>query len=347
MNKNLQRIRYFLDDKEKKPYPKIFKEVVNLWFLKKEFPKHYFGRFFYRKDAPDCRDFMTMPEYYEILESKNFKSPSIDLILNNKLSFDIFCEKNNIPRAKVLSYNFNASFFLNNKKHIITSHKELEKYFISILETEKLEGLFLKPIHGQQGKGALLIKKNSISKNSLSIWENLKDKSYIHQEIISQHQEINTIYSKTVNTLRFETYVDNTQKVHLLGCYMRFGSGGAIVDNVSSGGFFVSVDIENGILFEKGATNMISGSKVCLKHPETEFVFKGFKIPYFDEAKSLVFNVASFLPGRILGWDIAITNTGPIVIEGNVGPGLLGGEFSYNGFKNKPIFKEIIEEAKR
>ena len=161
MNKNLQRIQYFLDDKEKKSYPKILKEVINLWFLKKEFPKHYFGRFFYRKGTPDCKNFMTMSEYYVILESKNFQSPSIDLILNNKLSFDLFCQKNSISRAKVFSHNFNASFFFNNKKHLITNHNELEKYFISILETQKLEGLFLKPISGQQGKGALLINKNS------------------------------------------------------------------------------------------------------------------------------------------------------------------------------------------
>lgn len=344
---SFKRIKAFLNDKDKKTYAKILNEVLTLWIIKKEFPKHYFGRFFYRNNNfLDPKKFMSMKEYYRIIESKNLKSPESDSILHNKLSFDIFSKTYQIPTPRVISHNFGLDFFYENKLRTITNEKELEVYFNYVFEAKNIDGLFLKLIQGYQGIGALLIKKSTLKDNISSIWNSLKNNSYIHQEIIIQHKEINKIFSSTANTIRLETYFDTNRKVNFLGCFMRFGSGKAIIDNASAGGIFVPVDIDTGILFNEALTSMKGGSKTYTHHPDSGVAFKNFKIPFFDELKKEVENATRLLPSRIIGWDIAITPTGPILIEGNYIPALLYGEYSYGGFLNKSIFKEIMLESR-
>ena len=47
-------------------------------------------------------------------------------------------------------------------------------------------------------------------------------------------------------------------------------------------------------------------------------VFEGFRIPYWNEVRELVKNVHAKLPDiRSIGWDVAITPNGPVLIEGN------------------------------
>ena len=51
------------------------------------------------------------------------------------------------------------------------------------------------------------------------------------------------------------------------------------------------------------------------------------------------------MPERYVGWDIAITENGPILIEGNAAPQIGIGEIAYGGYKNHPLYSEILQEA--
>ncbi len=125
---------------------------------------------------------------------------------------------------------------------------------------------------------------------------------------------------------------------------MRFGSGSSYVDNISSGGFAVPIDFKTGILHDKGCTAMINGSKTITNHPTTGYLISGFQIPFFQDSIKLCKRFAQYIPNRIIGWDVAITPTGPIIIEGNHDAAIIGGEFSYGGFKKHPVFEEIMNE---
>ncbi len=53
-------------------------------------------------------------------------------------------------------------------------------------------------------------------------------------------------------------------------------------------------------------------------HPDTEQNFTGRKIPYWEALRELCVTAAKNTPFfRSLGWDIAITSDGPLLIEGN------------------------------
>ena len=52
--------------------------------------------------------------------------------------------------------------------------------------------------------------------------------------------------------------------------------------------------------------------------PGTDKKFVGFKLPHWPEVKEVALKAAGVLPwARAIGWDIAIADRGPVLIEGN------------------------------
>ena len=61
------------------------------------------------------------------------------------------------------------------------------------------------------------------------------------------------------------------------------------------------------------------GFRKLAHHPGTGVAFDGFSLPFWEEARSLVETAATlFLPMRCIGWDVAITPSGPALIEANM-----------------------------
>jgi len=340
-NNHILRIKVFLRDKEKKSYLTIGKEVFVLWFSKKSFPLYYFGRFLYRKDVKNYKDFLNLKEYYSIIKSKKINNPDIAAILGNKLAFAFFCEKNNVPSPEILGYNLKNVFYHEGKKVFLDSVEQLKIHFDEILKQNNNGSMFIKTLSDSGGKGVF-----RITKEDVSISENLGEKimanACIHQGSIKQHEDLNKMYPKSVNTIRIDTYIDNKNTPHVLSTTMRIGSGGNTVDNVSAGGFFVPIDLESGKLLRYTFQSMVHGGKKFTRHPDTDFEFFDFKIPYFEEAKNLCISLCEHIPNRLTGWDIAITPYGPIVIEGNPEPGILVGEYFHGGFSKHPLIKEML-----
>ncbi len=93
----------------------------------------------------------------------------------------------------------------------------------------------------------------------------------------------------------------------------------------------------------KGWTQMWFGGKEFYKHPDSNFVFDGFKIPFYAECKQLALDLSLKYPNKIMGWDIAITPNGPSIIEGNHNTNLTVSEVGYGGYKKHPLIKELLE----
>ena len=57
-------------------------------------------------------------------------------------------------------------------------------------------------------------------------------------------------------------------------------------------------------------------------HPLTNTAIVGYKVPLFKEAIKLAEELSAIIPEMgVVGWDIAITPDGPVVVEGNEFPG--------------------------
>lgn len=147
-----------------------------------------------------------------------------------------------------------------------------------------------------------------------------------------QHHEMSRLSTNSVNTIRVVTIQTNEDmpgieknKVHFVYCGVRMGQGSSYVDNLHSGGMIAAIDIDTGIV-DTHAVNF--ANDVFERHPDTNVQIKGFQIPYFKEIKELIEDAGRGIPGY-LGWDIAITETGPVIVELNTHPGADGLQTPY------------------
>lgn len=338
------RLLVLLKDKNKKSYLKIIKEFVHLAILKKEIPFYYF-KYVYRKNVVNYKDFVSTKEANRIKYRDTFHKDEHLAIISNKLNFSLYCEKNNIPTPKLISHNFGKHFFLNGKMYPVHNEDDLVNFFKVVFEYYKKESLFVKPISMYGGIGCFLISKKNLKEDISQCASFVMENSCIHEELIIQHPEINKIHPGCINTVRMETFIDKEGQIHILSALMRFGIGKSIVDNAHSGGFYVGIDLEKGCLKNIGHQYMEFGGATLTSHPDNNFVFDGFKIPYCDEISELVTKAVQFLPDRYIGWDVAISADGPLIIEANEYPSIFITDIAYGGYLNHPIYKDIIKEV--
>ena len=138
------------------------------------------------------------------------------------------------------------------------------------------------------------------------------------EELIIQHPEMNRLCDKSVNTMRIMTF-NNNGKSQIIWMGLRVGNGVNAIDNFHAKGMAVNIDIETGRLVGNAIDKDLNEYEV---HPLTSVKFEGFKIPCFEEAKRMVLE-ACLESDKILvvGWDVAISDKGPVIIEGNRRPG--------------------------
>jgi len=340
-----KRILIIIKDKNKKGLYRILKEALIFWVVKREPPYFYFGKFLYRKGVKNYTDYLSSKEVDKITLSMNLHRYQYASLLRNKLAFSLYMEKNNIPIPQLISYNLRNTFFLESKSYTVTNEEELCNFFKKIFKNNQQKKLFIKAVAEMGGVDCYLITSNTLEEDVSKYGKYILQGDMIHQEVVEQHELINKIYKHSVNTIRFDTYIDKNNKVHILSAFMRFGRRRNVVDNGSAGGFYLSVDIDAGVLKGYSHQLMKYGGESLSAHPDTGIVFNGYKIPYFKESCKLVKKAVSFIPDRIIGWDVAITNNGPVIIEGNDNNSFITPDIAYGGYLSHPLFNEIMEEA--
>lgn len=195
--------------------------------------------------------------------------------------------------------------------------------------------------------GGLGVKKVTLSGQDLkAIYDELmENKMYLAEETINQHEEMNKLCERSVNTIRVCTLVSDSGKAHLIYSLLRIGSGKNDVDNVTSGGMYTLLSKDGEITHPTFCDKTVS---YYTEHPYNGFSFIGFKVPYFKEAIDLCMNAALVEKRmRYVGWDIAITPDGPVLVEGNILPGYdmpQNHRFHNNGCGIKPVFDAALKD---
>jgi hypothetical protein len=247
-------------------------------------------------------------EFYNLKHDKRktyvtrVKNKKIIMISNDSKYSYIFDHKNE----------FNERF----KKYLNRDVIDLTKCNIDDFKKfmNNKEIIFVKPNDGQSGIGIERLEKGKF-KSINKMFEYIKEKNFgVAEEQITQHRSLAKIYPLSVNCLRFVTLVVNN-KVYFPYVIFKTGDKGNYVDNTSRGGMFCPVDIKTGKI-----SNVAQDYKLNYleRHPYTNFKFVGFQIPYFKEAMKMVKSAAKEVKEvKFIGWDVAITNKGPCIIEGN------------------------------
>ena len=174
--------------------------------------------------------------------------------------------------------------------------------------------LVLKGSHGQVGAEVEVIDCKQYSIDSLINYMR-KKKFDLVEEYVIQHSALMELSPSGLNTVRIFTQLHNGE-VEFLGARLRV-SVNSPVDNMAAGNLAAPVNIETGIVDGPGVFSDITKNEMSV-HPVTGKRILGFTIPYWREVTSLAKEAALANPGnRSVGWDIAIKESGPELIEGN------------------------------
>lgn len=229
---------------------------------------------------------------------------------------------------------FNLKFKNYIKRDWITVNKTDKNDVIEFME--KHQKFMVKPVNGSCGHGIKRIDIQNYNSMDDIYNEITRDNmNFELEEIIQQHSDMNKIYSNSINSIRVVTIITtkngdsiidipkqerkNMEIVpHIISTYLRIGNG-KFVDNFNSGGMVTPVDEESGIVKQVAVDKQKNIYEV---HPQTGTEIKGFQIPYWNEVIKLCKDASKEIPEiGYIGWDVAITPDGPILIEGNDFPG--------------------------
>ncbi len=195
-----------------------------------------------------------------------------------------------------------------NLPHIpIFFSKENGQIKIFSTEINLFQNVLEKPIWGFQG--------SQVDFYSTILPSQAKD-GFLYQPKIDNHHFLKQLANtKASNTVRVLTYISNSNDVHVLSSLIRLSLNSGFTDNLVNGGIAVGINKLSGKLNEIGLDNQ--GNKM-LRHPNGNFEFKGVQIPFWEETIEIVKKAAlAFKETRLIGWDILITETGPIILEAN------------------------------
>ena len=187
---------------------------------------------------------------------------------------------------------------------------ELAKSLLS----NPLGKLVLKGARGQVGAEVEVVNCNGLDQQKLiKLMES--GKYDLAEEYVVQHPSLMELSPSGLNTLRIFTQLHHGQ-VEFLGARLRVSVNSA-VDNLAAGNLAAPVDLETGQVSGPGVYSDITRIDEAF-HPITGKPIEGFQIPFWKEALEMARQAALYTPeNRSVGWDIAITNNGPELIEGN------------------------------
>ena len=320
----------------KKPAARIRQEMKALQQYWGCFPYQYYRYDFFKKDCTLTIEEMKtyVPHFFIMSLYFPHSYKEYGVLCEDKLMTYATLKAYGVSQPKLLfCYDHNRFFDAANNP---LTDIELD----AVLQTSSADKLFIKPRFGLGGKGITVFNKNASGKfvnesgvvlDSAFFHKNLSNEFYIVQEGLVQHEVMNTLYPHSINTFRIMTECINGN-VRVLYALVRMGSGGQQIDNASSGGLYIKIDPETGILAEQAfAFNRFT----FYKHPDTEFVFKDAPIESWHEAKKFTIEVAKkFREIKYMGWDIAFTIYGPSVIELNNAPGISIIQDCYGGIRD-------------
>ncbi len=237
------------------------------------------------------KTYVTTKSFYKLLHYLN--NPKYDACMSDKLVFNkIF---NDFLKREWIDLR-------------ITSLDDFKKFI------KNKKTIFAKPPTDFGGHGIQKIVVKDI-KDVDKLYKELKSKKLnLIEDGIVQHKELDKLNPYAVNSFRIVTLVKdgksyilaNALRINLddnpaIGCsdaYMRLNEKGEICSRVVD-------DVAN----------------VYTEHPMAKIKFDTVKVPYVKEAFEMAKKAALIVPEvRYVGWDIAISENGPVIMEGNEYP---------------------------
>ena len=230
----------------------------------------------------------------------------------------LYCERLNLAKNQMIfddkgkTYEVFNKYFKRDLVSVVGKNKKTKQAFMEFLQ--KHPRFIIKPFNGGNGRGIRIVDASEAGSMDELFTKLVKEHSdgFVAEELIIQCKELAAVHPESVNTMRIFT-VRFDDRIEFLPFAWRVGRGSSCVDNGGSGGIFCALNDEGVVIStsdEKGRFYDV--------HPDTKHPRIGFKVPRFEEAKELAKELAMVVPSnRYCGWDLALTEDGWVMQEGN------------------------------
>ncbi len=241
-------------------------------------------------------------------------------LLDDKLLFDQICTAAGLPKPQLLLYT-KAGTVRAADSTILASDAAVQSKLRG-----SFESLILKPSAGSSGGDGILrcVRGHDGRFNSPSgpidyaRLTSSDSEDILLQEEVQNHPDL-SLLSDSLLCLRIMT-VSGRRKVRVPCGLLKIAAPGQIADNGHAGGIYVAVNMSSGRLAPYGTNEHLERFE---RSPILNTAFADFAVPRFDEVLSVVEHAASaFSDLPVVGWDVAVAEAGPVIVEGNSSPSL-------------------------
>jgi hypothetical protein len=287
----------------KKPLARQAREALGLWRTFGTPPTQYLRAHLYRRDAGDPAAFLP----FAVVENfQNAVNPADRCaVVNDKVLFHRVMSAHGVPSIPTLAF-ITPTEIRGEDEEPVSAERLAERL--------GQRALFVKNSQGHFGKGAFT--SRGLDADHVARLQAAGGR-YLVQPLVEQCRELAAFHPASLNTIRIATYADPAGEVSVLAATLKMGMKGACVDNRLHGGLFVGIDLATGRLRDWGVS-AATGSDRLAAHPDTGVAFAGVAVPFWDEVLATTRRAARAVPELgTIGWDIAVSPTGPVVVEGN------------------------------
>lgn len=246
-------------------------------------------------------------------------------LLNDKLAFYHMVSGHDPSLLPVYVAVLHAGRVLPADKSGPTDMDELQESMASLGQT------IVKPNH--DGGGADVSRVSHVRgrwqiNGSAAEWQDVlqrlrRVRSALVTEFVVQAPYAQTAYPHSTNTIRMLTMRGRDGQVFLARAVHRFGSSAtAPVDNWAQGGLSCLIDLSSGELGPGMTHPSASTQRSYDTHPDTRASLTGVRVPSWSDVTARVLALAARLPLDYVGWDVVVTASGPVLIEGNSNTGV-------------------------
>lgn len=324
---------------KQKSWLQILRDLLVWQFIEGEFNDMYYAMGLHLAGSRQ-KEYIGRKSFLKIKNSTERKLKQIagcdglnyDVISKDKFYANSVFTANGIPCIQnfALISGFSLIFPDGSNENIESIREMTDPFFIKNVSVEAGEGIFL----------CRIVDSKVDINGEIKEWETfrriLKNKKWVVQKRYSSHKILNKINSSALNTTRIVTIFNGQEPEYLCG-FQGFATGKELTDSWSHGSIYVGIDIVKGCLKEHGITSTSDKrSGLLLSHPDSGVVFKDFEIPCLNEAVDLCIRAHRLLYFNfIIGWDVAITDSGPLIVEANEKPGMNVAQALNGGLKEK------------
>ena len=305
---------------------------------------------------------ITMDEYYEFeFERRNeeFKQSFLGMneqrlyldYLNpikyyilgrNKYMAHKMLEKTGVRKSHLYCYYMPEARFNENKENAGNIQDVLR-----ILKDKNVNECVIKTTESSHGDNVWVIKAIKYGENdammtrfddkNIKLSEVLGKEPLIFESVVHQTKQFAAFNESSVNTVRFMTTLWPDGSARIIATFIKIGRVGRCVDNAGGGGNVdVCVDIESGEIKYAIQYDGWRNIKDIEKHPDSGAQLNGVVIDNWEAIKAEVITFQQAFPYcKAAGWDIAITDDGPVVIEVNDFWDRTGQFFIRKGWRNE------------